>query len=310
MLPEARGNGTAFRVTPAARGRTATEDRFDTPALTCRRKEGATNHRRGEIAMTEDSLETIRALMTSTTPEELRRGLSMVRQEISRVGSGESRPLFEMVSAIFYIDPLDHPELVSVLDEAVSLVVGFGRWVIPALVEQLDAGDLKAQLAIGHSLGRIGVDAIEPLMTKYRASSELDRRTFVLYALGKIKSPRIVQAVPLALDGARSENLELRDTATRAIGKFVESIPPSDLPGELRVAMIESLRQNLGDTNPGIRAKAVRSLGKLARFGHLNATEREQLKPLFQRILGKDGSFEWDRAYIVRKEAEVAIGYT
>jgi hypothetical protein len=37
----------------------------------------------------------------------------------------------------------------------VDLVVGFGEWVIPALVEKLDAGDLKAQMAAGHALGRI-----------------------------------------------------------------------------------------------------------------------------------------------------------
>lgn len=260
--------------------------------------------------MADESLETIKALMTSTTPDELRRGLAMVRQAISRVGSREARPLFEMVSSIFYIDPLDHPEMVPILDEAVSLVVGFGGWVIPALVEQLDAGDVKAQLAIGHALGRIGVDAIEPLMDNYRASAELGRRTFVLYALGKIKSPRIVQAVPLALEGARSEDVELRDTATRAIGKFIESIPPADLPGVLRTAIVERLQQNLADTNPGIRAKAVRSLGKLARFGHLDATERARLGVLLRRVLGKDESFEWDRAYIVRKEAEAAIRYT
>jgi HEAT repeat protein len=259
--------------------------------------------------MADDSLETIKALMTSTTPDELRRGLSMVREAISRVGSKDAKPLFEMVSSIFYIDPLDHPEMVPVLDEAVSLVVGFGGWVIPALVEQLDAGDVKAQLAIGHALGRIGVDAIEPLMDSYR-TSEVGRRTFVLYALGKIKSPRVVQAVPLALEGARSENLELRDTATRAIGKFIESIPPSDLPGEMRAAIVERLHQNQADTSSGIRAKAVRSLGKLARFGHLDAAERARLKALLQRILGKDERFEWDRAYIVRKEAEDAIRYT
>jgi HEAT repeat protein len=259
--------------------------------------------------MAPESLEAIRAQMTSTTPDELRLGLSMVRQAISRVGSRDARPLFEMVSSIFYIDPLDHPEMVSVLDEAVSLVVGFGGWVIPALVEQLDAGDVKAQLAIGHALGRIGVDAIEPLMESYRTSPEVGRRTFVLYALGKIKSPRIVQCVPLALEAARSENLELRDTATRAIGKFIESIPPSDLPGEMRAAIVERLHQNVADTSSGIRAKAVRSLGKLAKLGHLDGAERARLGALLQRILGKDERFEWDRAYIVRKEAEDAIRY-
>jgi hypothetical protein len=45
-----------------------------------------------------------------------------------------------------------------------SLVVGFGEWVIPVLADNVVAGDLKAQLAIGHALGRIGADAIQPLL--------------------------------------------------------------------------------------------------------------------------------------------------
>jgi HEAT repeat protein len=247
--------------------------------------------------------------LASTEPDELRQGLELVRQEISRVGSSEALLLFEMVSAIFYIDPLDHPELVPILDQAVSLVVGFGEWVIPVLLDSLDAGDLKAQLAIGHALGRMGVDAIEPLMAAYQALTDPACRTFILYALGKIKSPKILQVVPLTLEAAQSEDQELRDTATRALGKFAESIPPTDLPEALLPALIAQLQANLADPSPGIRAKAVRSLGKLARFGYLDQGEREKLKALCLLILGKDGNFDWDRAYVVRKEAEEALRY-
>jgi HEAT repeat protein len=260
--------------------------------------------------MSEHAYDAIQTLLESTQPEDLRRGLELVRQEISRVGSSEAKPLFEMVAAIFYIDPLDHPELMPILDEAVSLVVGFGAWVIPILMEQLEAGDLKAQLAIGHALGRIGADAIAPLMAEYQATTDLAHRMFVLYAMGKIKSPKIVQAAPLALEAAESPDLELRDTATRAIGKFIESIPPSELPEALRQAFIERLRTNLADPNPGVRAKAVRSFGKLAKYGHLNAAEREKLGELCRLILGVDENFEWDRAYVVRKEAKEALNYT
>jgi HEAT repeat protein len=226
------------------------------------------------------------------------------------VGSGEAQPLFEMVSAIFYIDPLDRPDLVPILDEAVSLMVGFGAWVIPILIENLVAGDIKAQMAIGHALGRIGADAIEPLMAAYQASNDPEHRMFILYALAKIKSPKILQAAPLALEATKSEDLELRDTATRAIGKFVESIPPSDVPEELRDAFVACLRHNLADPNAVIRAKAVRSFGKLAKYSFLDATERAKLRALCKLILGTDDNFAWDRAYIVRREAKEALEYT
>ncbi len=259
--------------------------------------------------MVENSLHTIERLLTSTNPEEVRQGLTLVEKEISRIGSDEARPLFEMVSTLFYIDPLDRPDLVPILDEAISLVVGFGEWVIPVLLQKLDAGDLKAQMVCAKALGRIGADAIAPLMAEYQSSADPAHRMFVLYALSKIKSPKIMQAAHLVLEAAHSPERELRDTATRAIGKFAESIPAARLPEEMRRGFVEKLHNNLADENAGIRAKAVRSLGKLAKHGHLMTQEREKLQATFNRILGKDEHFEWDRAFVVRKEAEEALRY-
>lgn len=259
--------------------------------------------------MSENPYQHIQNLLASNRPEDLREGLALVKQEIARLGSQDARPLFEMVSAIFYIDPLDHPELVPTLDEAVSLVVGFGGWVIAALLENLDAGDLKAQLAIAHALGRIGADAIEPLLSAYAASEDEQKRLFILYALGKIKSPKVVQAAPVVLEAAQAEDREVRDTATRALGKLLESIEPADLPGDMRLAFFSCLQANLADASPSIRAKAIRSLGKMARFGFLTGAEREHLAAICCRLLGKDEMFDWDRAYVVRKEAEEALTY-
>ena len=258
------------------------------------------------ITMGKNSRANIETLLASTKPEELRQGLNLVREELSRIGADEAGPLYEMISPIFYIDPLDRPDLVPLLDEAVNLVAGLGKCVIPVLIQNLDAGDLKAQMAVAHALGRMGTHAIQPLLTEYQSSSDPERRAFVLYSLGKIKSPEIVQAAPFALDAAQSPDRELRDTATRAIGKFAESIPQSDLPDEIRCGFVEKLRANLADPKAGIRAKAVRSLGKLAKYGHLSAEERKKLRATLDLILGEDEHFEWDRAYIVRREAKEA----
>jgi len=259
--------------------------------------------------MSENSYRTIKLLLASTAPDELRQGLDLAKKEIARVGTAEARPLFEMVSAIFYIDPFDHPELAPILEEAVSLVVGFGEWVVPMLIESLDNGDLKAQWAVANALGRIGADAIKPLMLEYASTTDPTRRAFILYTLGKVKSPKILQAASLALEAAQSPDRELRDTATRALGKFVESIPPEDLSDELRAQFRERLHHNLSDPSASVRAKAIRSLGKLAKYSHLTMPEREQLKVVCQRALGTDEKVEWDRAFIVRKEAEEALRY-
>ncbi|MBI3005010.1 MAG: hypothetical protein HYY49_06290 [Ignavibacteriales bacterium] len=260
--------------------------------------------------MAKKSLESLKKLLASTRPEEIRQGLELVKKEISQATSTERESLLEMLSALFYIDPLDEPDLVSLVDEAISIVAQFGTSVIPLLVQKLDAGDLKAQMAVAHALGRIGADAIKSLILEYESSKDPARRSFILYALGKIKSPEIAAALSLALEASQSPSLELRDTATRALGKFAESIPPARLPEQERRLCVETLQKNLADPNPGIRSKAVRSLGKFAKYDHLSTDERRKLRSTCLLILGKDENFEWDRAYVVRKEAEEALTYT
>jgi hypothetical protein len=210
---------------------------------------------------------------------------------------------------IFYIDPLDRPDLAPLVNEAIALVVGFGKWVIPPLLQQLDASDLKAQIAIANALGRLGADAVPLLLHEYQTAADAARRQFVIYALGKIKSPRVAQAIAPALEAAAAQDRELRDTATRTLGKFAEALPLGSLADETRQLVVHVLQKNLGDQSPAIRAKAVRSLGKFAKYGHLTPEERGSLQRTFTLILGKDERFEWDRAYLVRKEAAEALAY-
>lgn len=251
--------------------------------------------------------QTLDKMFLSSDPDELHRALQAVKEEVSVVGADSARHLFQMVSSLFYIDPLDRPDLAPILDEAISLVIGFGDWVIPTLVENLDQGDIKAQMASAEALGRIGADAIEPLMEKFRSSDDPATRAFVLYGLGKIRSPLVVRAAELALEGARSEALELRDTATRTIGRFAEAVPAGSFPGDVSADCYDVLRANLADPHKGVKAKAVRSLGKLARHGHLDAAQMRAMRDIALNLLGEDDEFRWDRAYVVRKEAQEAL---
>jgi hypothetical protein len=259
--------------------------------------------------MPDDSYPAIRTLLASKDPEKLCEGLKLVENEIAKIGSNEARALFEMVSTLFYIDVWDHPELAPVLDRAISLTVGFGSWIIPILIKQLDAGDIKSQWAIANALGRFGADAIQPLIAEYTSTTHPTLRAFILYALGKVKSPRIIQAIALTLDAAQSSNIELRDTATRALGKFIEVVSPKDLPPEQKRQCLDCLRSNLSDPNASVRAKAMCSLGKLAKYKHLTELECKQLGEVCHHIMGTDKDGEWDRAFVVRKEAKEALQY-
>lgn len=258
----------------------------------------------------EEFTRAVSKLLSSTDPEEVSVGLDKVRARMPRASDEEKRRYVEMISVLFYIDTLDHPEYVAVVEDAIGLVASVGTVAIPVLMQELEAGDVKAQMAIGQALGRMGAEAIEPLLTEYSETCPAPGcRAFVLYALGKIKSPRIGQALPTAIEAAGADDQELRDSATRALGKFAESIPTGKIPADTLLALIERLRLNLADGSPAIRAKAVRSLGKLARHRHLSAEQCETLAVTLKRLLGEDDHYEWDRAYIVRKEAREALQY-
>ncbi len=249
---------------------------------------------------------TIERLLASQAPDDIQRGLVLAREEAAKLYPQEAEPLLEIVSTLFYVDALDRPDLVPMLDQAISLVASFGKGIIPMLLRHMEAGDVKAQLAIGQALGRMGAEAVAPLVREYQEGCSQPCRSFILYALGHVQSSEVVRAAPLAIEAASSDDQELRDTAMRAIGKFAESIPPSRMPVEVRDGFVAKCQERLSDANPAIRAKAVRSLGKLARHGHLRAQELEQLRATLCRILGEDEQFDWDRAYVVRREAKEA----
>ncbi len=71
--------------------------------------------------------------------------------------------------------------------------------------------------------------------------------------------------------------------------------------------MLDEIQDNLAHPSAGVRSKAIRSYGKLARFGHLTLEEQEKCRETCELLLGIDKSFDWDRAYIVRKEAQEAL---
>jgi HEAT repeat protein len=257
--------------------------------------------------MAAEKYQEILKLINSFESEDIHKGLVMIREELPNISDEDARALFDMVSGLFYIDLLDHPEHAYVLDEAVGLVADFGDFVIPILLNNLDAGDMKAQLTIGHAFGRVGEPAIEPLLESYKCEESEECRIFLVYSLGKIRSPKVIEAFEQVLMAAKSENLELRDTAVRALGQFVEVIEPEDLPEDYKADMLDAIRVNLSDPSAGVRSKAIRSYGKLARFGHLTTEEKAKCKETCELILGVDDQYDWDRAYIVRKEAQEAL---
>lgn len=236
-------------------------------------------------------------------------GLEEIEGKIKKLRGKDLNEAILAVSSLFYIDLFDRPDLEPAVNKAFNILVALGAKSIPLLLHQLKEADLKVQLTLSRVLGQIGKPAINPLLKFYSSSFDPANRIFALYAMGKIRQPEMGKIIPKVLDAMDDSNAEVRDTATRLLGKLVEYLKPMKIPEKVRKKMFSGLIRNLSDRHSGVRARAVRSIGKMAKFGFIGPKEKAMAKKAMQRILGLDEAFDWDRAYIVRAEAEESMKY-
>lgn len=239
----------------------------------------------------------------------IRNGLEGLARRLPDLRDADFEEAVQAVIGLFYVDPADHPEMAPVLEQAEGILAEQGTRAFPAIFRSLQESDLKVHFHLAAALGRMGYDALEPLLAAYRQAQEPYLRIFALYALGKIRDARVIEALPVLFAALEDPNPELRDTAARAMGKVVEVTPPGSVPGRARAEMFVRLLARASDRFAGVRSKAIRSLGKMARFGLLQEEQRDLLSRLLSRALGEDDAENWDLAYIVRAEAEKARKY-
>jgi len=211
--------------------------------------------------------------------------------------------------SFYYIDTYEYPRLQHVVEAAIDCIASFGPNTVPFLLSQIAGTDVKAQLNLAVTVGKIGKGAYEPLMAFYRNQKDDSARAFALYALGKIKDECVAEAVPEIVACLTSENKELKDTAARTIGKIAEVVNSKKVGADLRDRIFEGIYTCLDDGYSGVRAKAARTLGKLVRFGYLSNEQKEKGKSALTRMAGKSSKHRWDKAYIVRREAELSLRY-
>lgn len=237
------------------------------------------------------------------------KGLEEIERRLKRLQGENFNEAILAVCSIFHIDLYDRPDLEPAVERAFKILVANGEKSIPLIIYQLKDADLKVQMHLTKALGQIGKPAIKPLLKFYSASFDPYMRIFALYALGKIQAPEMSSIIPKVFVAMDDSNAEVRDTATRLLGKLVEHLKPQRISPKIRSSMFRALVKNLSDSHSTVRAKAVRSIGKMAKFGFMGTKEKTSAKKALARILGLDEAFAWDNAYIVRAEAEEAFKY-
>ena len=230
----------------------------------------------------------------------------------SRLGSLDPALLPRVVEAVcelFYIDLFDRPDLQPALNCAEEVLVEAGAPVIPLLIRQMEGSDIKSHMHLARVLGRIGMPALSHLRRVVATSEDAYGRSFALFAIGKIKSPAVHEALPEVVGALMHPDKEVRDSAARTMGKIVEVVEPLDLSERRRTEMYEALCRVISDPLPALRAKAARSLGKMAHRGYLDAAQRRGLRARLESLVTRGEATDWDRAFIVRRQAQEALDY-
>jgi HEAT repeat protein len=233
--------------------------------------------------------------------------LRRLGSRLGRLEGSQYRRVVELVCSLFYVDTADRPDLEEALDRATKLLAGQGVRVVPHLLRQMEGSDIKSHTYLARTLGRIGPDALSALRNLLATAEDPYSRAFALYALGKMACPEVVRALPEVLGGLMHPDKEVRDSAARTLGKIATVAPPKRLTPRRRREMFEALMRALGDFQPAVRAKAMRSLGKMALAGIMNRDQKKMFLAAARNALGESQEYAWDNAYIVRREAREAL---
>ncbi len=237
--------------------------------------------------------------------------IPQIKEAISQLGTlsvdfteKERAEAVEVVMGIFYIDTIDHPEMVSVLERAEDWLATQPESIIPTLLGCLADSDFKIDFHIASTLGKMGDRALNHILKAHREATDQLSKVFTLYAIGKVRGPKAKEAIPVLIEEMDNEDQEVRDTATRAVGKVFENINSHLLDEPTRKALFGKLIEKVSDPTPGVRSKAFRSLGKMTKLDLINVTNEHRLLEICKKTLGESEAQNWDIAYVVRMEAK------
>lgn len=254
-----------------------------------------------------DTLSTALQSLESDRPDRIEEGVEFLGRRMAGLSPADFRSAVEGLCSLFYVDTGDRPDLQPLLDRAVAVLQAQGGRVVSQLLELMSGSDLKSHLYLARTLGAIGGESLPALRRVIATDDDAYSRSFALFAVGKVRDPRVREALPEVMGSLMHPDKEVRDSGARTLGKIAEAVPPEQVPEDRRKEIFELLFRTLSDVQPAVRAKVLRSLGKMARAGYLTPEQEQRVRVAVLRILGRDEDWEWDRAYIVRREAEEAL---
>jgi len=237
--------------------------------------------------------------------EEIAKALGHAEQ-LNDLTSEEKNDLAAALSVIFYHH--DHARVTTMAKLAIRaerLLSGFGEDVVPFLLEELINADAESAAYLGKTIALIDSPNMELILQAWDENIDDDFALInIIQAFSYFKSKLIIEAFPQIIVACKAANFQVRAMALYTLGKLSLRLPPSNFTNKLRLSMFDAALVLLTDTKPLVRKNAARTLGKMQKRALLTDNQRIKSLDAFKAILGTDGRHKWDRAFIVRHEAE------
>lgn len=219
-------------------------------------------------------------------------------------GADEKQALGDGIATLFYRDDADNPELAKLIRDMEGLLASLGPEMAPWIISRLVEADSESAAHFARALAGIGAPAVDELL---KALDEHKNGNYavinLLAAAGRFTDPGAARALPLVAELSESDDAQIKAAAYYCMGRMANRIPAEKVSGDDRAMMFEKLFSGLSHPRALVRRSAARALGKLAANSYLTDEQRDKTRKAFRAILGLD-EFDWDRAYIVRNEAE------
>jgi ferredoxin--NADP+ reductase len=259
---------------------------------------------------TNDRVNVIIQSLDTHSAESVTSGLQAVKA-IKDLTLDEKLTLTKAFSDVFF--HVHHSHSTSLPKQAVrieKLIAKCGPDMFPFLLKEILEADTESAVYFGKSLARNGQPALEFILSKLDAYREHDHDLInVLQVLALFKIPEVAKAVPTILSVSQHPNHQVTAMGLYAAGRIVQKLRPNAFSEELRSKIFEAVFRFLSNPQVLVRKNAARTLGKMLRKGLLSNENESKLYKTFLAIAGRDEHHNWDRAFIVRREAEDFLPY-
>ncbi len=189
-------------------------------------------------------------------------------------------------------------------------IAKFGPEMIPFLFDAVHGADSDSAVYFGKTLARNGQDGLAYILPKLAEYQDRSHDLInLIQVLSYFKIPSAAEAIPIILRLAQHQNHQVTAMSLHAVGRLTQLLPATSFDEALRCNMFDSAFRFLSYAQVLVRKNAAHCLGKMLRKGLLSDAQEKKLCKAFLAITGKDENHNWDRAFIVRREAEDYLPY-